>query len=330
MKISSKSVSRRDFIKRSAAGVAAVAVSDALSPRSSTAATSKMPKRTLGKTGLEVSLLAFGGGSQFLANPNGKWEAMIEQAVEHGINLFDTAPNYHWDHPKSSEERFGDILHAYRDRIFLSTKFDSRDVTVALREFERSLTRMKTDYVDLLLIHDLNNNDTVTSMGNGVYKEMARLKEEGVARFIGFSSMNAAVRARESIEALDFDVALLTLNATGYGNNAEITLPAARKKDMGVLAMKAMRDIVGTKATAKELLHYVWDLEDVATAAVGHVGSATLSENIRLAQEYGSSNVESSYLHSREGKELETRLAHLAGPHALCWARPDYRDRIWC
>jgi hypothetical protein len=323
----SKHVTRRDFIKHSAAGVAGLAVSETLSPHSSEAAINKIPMRTLGKTGLRVSLLSFGGGSQFLANPDGKWEAMIEQAVKQGINLFDTAPDYQWDNPKSSEERFGDILPPYRDRILLSTKLDSRDVTVALREFERSLTRMKTDYVDLLLIHDLNQTDNPTSIGKGIYREMVRLKEEKVVKYIGFSSMSASVQSKDVIESLDLDVALLALNPTGYGDYVKITLPAARRKNMGVIAMKTMRDIVGTKATAKELLHYVWNLEGVATAVVGHIGSATLDENVRLAEAYGSSGVDSSYLHSMEQKELETRLAHLAGPHALCWARPDYRDR---
>ena len=111
------------------------------------------------------------------------------------------------------------------------------------------------------------------------------------------------------------------MNATKYGGFAETILPAARKKNMGVIAMKLMRDIVGEAATPKELLEYAWTQEGVASATVGHWGIETLQENIRIAQEYTESPVA-----QMDRKELENRLAPYAGPHALCWARPGYRD----
>ena len=123
------------------------------------------------------------------------------------------------------------------------------------------------------------------------------------------------------VRAEDFDVALLAMNPTGYGNYAKVALPAARKKNTGVIAMKVMRNIVGVEATAKELFEYAWTQEGVASAIVGHFGIEPLQENIKLAQEYGKNE-----LASIDRKELESRLAKLAGPHALCWARPGYID----
>lgn len=321
-----KSISRRDFVRYSAAGMAAASSAGAMggAPLFPTA----LPTRTLGATGLEVSMLAFGGGSQFLMNEAGVWEPMLERAVELGVNFFDTSAGYVYGAPESSEERFGEILTPIRDRVIIATKFDSRDPDEAMREFEQSLDRMKSDYVDILMIHAVGPSDDIGSLESGVYRELRRLKEEGATRFIGFSSMDSAERSRELIEALDFDVTLLAMNATGYGSYITEALPAARRKNMGVLAMKVMRDIVGESATPEELLRHALSLDGVATALVAHHGMDKLEENVRivrgLAPEVGFD------MTTAEREKLETRLAHLAGPHALCWARPDYLDGDLC
>ena len=138
---------------------------------------------------------------------------------------------------------------------------------------------------------------------------------------IGFSCMNDPEHGRELLEKLDFDVLLFTMNATKYGGFAETILPVARKKNTGVIAMKVMRDIVGQDATPKELLAYAWTQPGVASATVGHWGIETLQENIRIAQEYVENPVA-----VLDRDELENRLESYAGPHALSWARPGYRD----
>ena len=86
--------SRREFLATSAKGAAVISAagifgSDAFGADPKPG---EIPRRILGKTGMSVSILAFGGGSQFLKNENGKWEPMLEKAISSGINLFDTAP----------------------------------------------------------------------------------------------------------------------------------------------------------------------------------------------------------------------------------------------
>jgi aryl-alcohol dehydrogenase-like predicted oxidoreductase len=317
-----KKISRREFIHYSAAGLAVTSAGSAIAGCSR--ATVPMPTRTLGATGLEVSQLAFGGGSQFLLNEDGAWELMLEHAVELGVNFFDTSSVYQWESSMSSEERFGEVLSPIRDRVYLSTKFDARDADGMMREFDRSLQRMKTDYVDVLFIHNVVPSDDIATIEQGAYAQLLRLKEEGSVRFIGFSSMESAERSREAIERLEVDVALLAMNPTGYGGFVTDALPAARAKNVGVLAMKVMRDIVGTSATPKELLRYALSQEGVATALVGHHGMATLEENIEVVRSIAAEADAS--MASVEREHLESRLAALAGPHALCWARPDYTD----
>ncbi len=332
MKNDTEKFSRRQFIQKSAKGAAAVSIAGLAVTGSALANTNKenkIPKRTLGKTGLDVSILSFGGGSQFLKNNDGAWEKTLETAIKSGINLFDTAPSYslsgfnmgNSNALGSSEKRYGQILAPYRKQIILSTKVELRDPDEMKRDLEVSLKSMKTDYLDILMIHAIAPSDKVSEIENGLYKEMIKLKESGVIRFIGFSSMDSAERSRDLLEHLDFDVALLAMNATQYGDYAKIALPAARKKNVGVIAMKVMRNLVGEDATAEELFEYAWTQKGVASAVVAHYGMKPLKENIKLARKFNI-DVQSSLKRS----ELENRMSKYAGPHALCWAQPGYRD----
>ena len=332
MKKDRSGMTRRRFIQSTAGAVAAVSAYGFIPASSAvtdlTGAKTGITRRKLGKTGLEVSLLSFGGGSQFLRNPNGEWETVLESAVEGGINLFDTASTYtaasfNQGGSKSpdSEDRYGQILTKYRNKIILSTKLESRDPEKAKAELEASLKRLKTDHVDILFIHAILPTDKTSEIEKGLYKTMVSLKRSGMVKNIGFSSMDSAERSAELIEKLDFDVVLLAMNATNYGNFINIALPAARKKNTGVIAMKALRDIVGKGATAKELLEYVLIQEGVSSVLVGHYGIKNLQENIKLVSEYSNSGI-SSLNH----KELERRMASYSGPHSLSWARPGYVD----
>jgi uncharacterized protein len=327
-------ITRRKFIQRTSGALAAISAAGFVksfgNENEGKSGKSGLMHRQLGRTGLNPAILSFGGGSQFLKNPDGKWEKLIETALAGGINLFDTAPSYMasqmgeiWDGKSvdSSEERYGQILPAYRKQIILSTKLDSRKPEEAKAVFEASLRKLKTDHVDILFIHAVEISDDIAEIENGVYKTLVALKESGATRNIGFSSMGDAVHASKLLEKLDFDVVLLAMNATQYGNFAKYALPVARKKNTGVMAMKLMRDIVGKSASSAELFNYALSLDGVSTGLIGHAGMDPLANNIQVAQSFTAGTFD---LHKR--KELEARMAHLAGPHALCWARPGYSD----
>lgn len=337
--------SRRDFLTTTAKGAVLVStaglyhscksstktekdqISDPVPEQISEQISGPIPKRVLGKTGLEVSILCFGGGSQFLKNKNGEWEKHLEESLKRGINLFDTSPDYtvvSRDGSKAftSEERFGEILPAHRDKILISTKINEREGNgIARKSVEESLRRMKTDYIDILMLHAVDEKDVVSEIEAGVYADMVKMKSEGMVRHIGFSSMDSAQRSRDLLEALDFDMAMLALNPSKWGDYPGLAFPVAIEKGVGIIAMKVMRDIVGKAASAEELFEYSWGHEGVASSVVGNVGMEVLKDNIRLAVAYGKKPTATI-----DREELEARLAPYAGPHALCWARPGYRD----
>lgn len=324
-----KNISRRKFIKASSSAVAAISTTGLLSNCTNTGTMigkSAMPMRVLGKTGEKISILGYGCGSQFMKMPDGEWEPHFEHAFNSGINYFDTASTYGQNGEVSSEERLGRIIPGIRKDVFLLTKIHDRDPDKAKAEFERSLKRLKTDHVDTLLIHAIRPDDELKSIEEGVYRLISDFKAQKMVRHIGFSSMDSADRAKELIENLDFDVTLLAMNATQYGDFVQKALPAAQKKDLGVISMKIMRNIVD-KGIAKpeELLQYNWDLPGVAVNLVSQTGLKPLNQNIESAQKYGKE------LRARlDRAELESRLAHLGNSANFDWCQPGYYDGMIC
>ncbi|MBD3374743.1 hypothetical protein GF406_06905 [candidate division KSB1 bacterium] len=317
---------RREFLKSSAVGVASLSAASILSSCSDQESTQsvQIPKRVLGKTGLEIPVLSFGGGSQFMKNEDGDWEKMMERALELGINYFDTASSYAYRKSLHSEERFARILAPIRDKVIISTKFDARDVDGMMKEVETSLKQLETDYIDILMIHSIEKSEDIDALDKGVYAKMRQLKEQGVARFLGFSSMNSAEKSKEFIEKLDPDACILAMNPTKYGDFAEVALPAARAKNTGVIAMKVMRNLVGVDGTtARELMQYAITKPGVSSAVIGHFGMDILEENAVIVNDVINDPTvrKLSSPHS-----LETRLAKHAGPQTLCWARAGYQD----
>lgn len=343
-------ISRRQFLKQSSMGIAAASslpvISSCVSPLETpvtsnvVAGNEKNPgkdrgpappedseppvklidRRQLGKTGLNVSLLAFGGGSFFMTNEDGVWELLLERAIQAGVNYFDTAWNYG---DGESEIRFGEVLNEYRQDLYIATKLDAREGDESKQQFEGCLNRLKMDYVDVLMMHAISKNDDITTIENGVWKEMTRYKEEGSAKFIGFSVMleEDLPVARSLIEKFDVDVVLGIINPVNHFGNCSDLIPLIREKDIGLMSMKALRDIVSTEVSAKELIFYALDKEGVAGTIIGHVGLANLEENISTVQEY--SNV--SCLR-KDWAALEEKLEKFTAVHTPAWTLPGYRD----
>lgn len=281
-----------------------------------------LPRRPLGNTDMDVSMLSFGGGSQFMANEHGDWEPLLERALELGINYFDTSIDY-----EGSEARFSEILTPIRDQIYIASKFNGmkherRNADVMKQELETTLKRLKTDYLDVYMVHAVDENDTLSDISK-IYDEMKRLQDQRVIKQVGFSSMDSAAKSAELLKTFEFDVCMLAINPTKYGDYETVAVPEAIKKNTGVLAMKVMRNVVGKDGTtAEELLSWALDRDGVAGAVIAHLGRPTLEQNAEIVMKYKPSVVPHGWSY------LETRLHRYAGPHALCWAHPNYKDEF--
>lgn len=201
-----------------------------------------MPERILGNTGVKVPIFGLGGaGRTPLSSRKGKEKdalAIIEKALALGIRYFDTAASY-----GPSENYLGKVLPSQRSRIFLASKTDKRDRDGAWRELERSLKRLKTDYLDLWQLHHVSFNeelDTIFS-SSGAIKAIEEAKQQKIIRFSGITGHHDPEVIAEGLRRYPFHTTLIPVNAADKYHPRPflpVVLPVARQKNVGVIAMK--------------------------------------------------------------------------------------------
>ena len=205
-----------------------------------------MEYRTLGKTGLNVSAVVYGGivsAGIYDDRVYPQWgqeesDKYVAWAVEQGINYFDVAPTY-----GNAQEQLGNSLVPYRDRINLACKTKERLREDAERELEESMKLLHTDHFEVYQLHVVKSlEDVETAFGPGGVMEMVRgLKESGVAKNVGFTAHSEAA-ALEMMERYDFDTVMFPLNwmmNLGQGMGSKL-VRKAKERGMGVLGMKSL------------------------------------------------------------------------------------------
>jgi len=229
---------RREFIKTTAAVVPALSLFPAdLSLIARALEHGQMEKRVLGKTDEMISVLGFGGIVVMDATPE-EAAISVKHAIDAGINYFDVAPSY-----GDAEVKLGPALEPYRKNVFLSNKTGRRTRDEARVELEASLKLMRTGYFDLYQHHAVTSVDDVDVLlgKGGAMETFLEAKAEGKIRNIGFSahSVEAAVAL---MEGFDFDTIMFPFNVTTWhaGNFGPQVLDMALRKNMGIIALKAM------------------------------------------------------------------------------------------
>ena len=283
---------------------------------------SKLPRRLLGKTGVEVSALALGGvtGMQLPPSPDHDPAALAETALDLGITYFDSAPSYN---NGQSETNYGQVLARRRQEVFLATKTGDRTHDGTLRSIEQSLKRLRTDRVDLIQIHGISANEDVDAWDKpgGVLTALRKLREQKVTRFIGLTGHDSAGKLREAIERYELDTLLTTLNpASRRQPFRDDLLPVANRKRMGVIAMKVMGGGNGCLATGNPLKKVLRPYHDetahqanpawlirytlslpISVAVIGVASLEQLKANVRIVRE-------ATPMTLAERRELETLM----------------------
>lgn len=195
----------------------------------------QVEKRAFGKTGLQVSVLGFGGAGIGLAQASqGVVDRMLGEALDSGLNVIDTAECY------GSEELIGNAVFGRRQQCYLFTKcghssgfdLESWDPELIEPTIDRSLRRMRTDYLDLVQLHTCGED--VLRRGD-VISALQRARDAGKTRFIGYSGDGEA--ARYAVESGAFD-ALQTSVSIADQEAITLTLPLARRHGLGVIAKR--------------------------------------------------------------------------------------------
>jgi predicted aldo/keto reductase-like oxidoreductase len=339
----SQTLKRSDFCRLSFSGVLGLACSRSQAPRpeasatvsahvasaptappsaSASAAAAGVPKRQLGSTGVEVSMLGLGGahiGKPELAENEAI--SLMRAAIDGGITFFDNCWDYNEGH---SEERMGKALRdGYRNKVFLMTKLDGRTAKAAQAQLEQSLRRLQTDVIDLVQVHEvIRMNDPERSFASdGIMGALQAAKKAGKLRFIGFTGhkdpaihlhmLHAAQKA-----GFEFDTVQMPLNVMDahYKSFEHGVLPVLLERKIGVLGMKSMGsgDILKSGVvSAEECLRYALSLP-TSVVITGIDSRQVLEQDLKLARTFVPLSAQ-----EREALLSRTKSAAQAGEHEL-------------
>jgi aryl-alcohol dehydrogenase-like predicted oxidoreductase len=255
--------------------------------------TGDIPRRKLGKTGVEVSALCFGGAHWGRINSDAEAIRVLHEAIDAGVTFMDNAWEYN---DGRSEELMGRALQGRRQQAFLMTKVCShgRDKTVALRQLEDSLRRLKTDYLDLWQIHEViydNDPDRHFAPG-GAAEALLEARKQGKVRFLGFTGhKHPRIHLKMLQHDFPFDTCQLPLNVFDgtYRSFEQEVLPVLNQRGIAPLAMKTLsgnaEPIKQGVVTVEEALRYVLSLP-VATVVSGIDSREVLQQNLGVVRRF--------------------------------------------
>ncbi|MBI3473793.1 MAG: aldo/keto reductase [Candidatus Solibacter usitatus] len=243
-----------------------------------------LPVATLGKSGLRVTRMTLGG---FHMRVNGEENGIriIHRAIDLGITFFDSAHKYH---DGESDITYGKALAGgKRQKILLMTKAQLRDKAGAMRQLEESLTRMKTDYLDLWQCHEVSTHQEVDKIfgPNGSLEAFVKAKQQGKVRHIGFTGHHDPTVHQRLLDGYDgWETVQHPVNLIDphYLSFIHSVLPNIRKKGLGLIAMKsnAIGNITKHKvATIPECLRFTWS-HDIDTLVSGVQTVEELEQNV--------------------------------------------------
>lgn len=303
--------SRRDFLSRASVGLASggllgLSETGETSPR----ADGKVIYRTLGRTGIQVPIVSM--GVMNASNP-----ALIPQSYEEGVRLFDTAHGYQ---EGNNERMIGQALETMgkRNDVVIVTKIHApgarrggsgesdpswskeRVKQEFLKEAHGCLERLRTDYVEIMMLQNVASAEAVRNPG--AMEALTQLKNEGKAKFLGISTHKNQDAVINEVAGMDFyDVALTSINFTMADNTALLNaIENAAKKGIGIMAMKTQgggrsrEDLGPINETA--VLKWVLRNEHIATAIPGYTNNDHMKEDFSVARNLELTPEEASYL----------------------------------
>jgi aryl-alcohol dehydrogenase-like predicted oxidoreductase len=240
---------RRDFLKKSTIAAGSITASkilyntpvraaDGLGGDSGSQNRANLPQRPYGRTDVKLSIIGLGGivvkdAEQQHAN------RLVAEVIEKGVNYFDVAPSY-----GDAELKLGPALEPYRKKVFLACKTTERRREGAAKEFNASLKRLRTDYLDLYQLHAITDvaKDVDTAFARGGAMEVfIEAKKQGQIRYLGFSA-HSEEAALAAMERYEFDSVLFPINFAAYykGDFGPKVIGAAKSKGLARLALKAL------------------------------------------------------------------------------------------
>lgn len=277
----------------------------------------QIPRRPLGRTGVEVSAIALGGYHLGLVKTKREAIRLVQEAFDQGITFMDNAWEYH---DGLSEEIMGQGLLGRRHDSFLMSKVctHGRGRKVAMKQLHESLKRLKTDYLDLWQIHEVvyDNDPDMHFEKDGVVEALDEAQRQGKVRFVGFTGhKDPSIHLRMLSYDYSFDTCQLPLNVLDgtFRSFEQQVLPELNRRGIAALGMKSMcgegAPVKKSVVTPTEALSYAMSLPVAATVS-GIDSLKVLRQNLRIAHNF-------KPLSSEEMQALRTKRSEWASDGRL-------------
>lgn len=276
-------ISRRRFFK--------VAVGSAVSASASKAFSAvdesrEIPRRKFGRHSDQLSVVGFGGHTLYLSGSQSEANEIVHTAIDHGVNFFENAWDYHGG---EAEVYMGKALQGKRDKVFLMSKFCiyhsgswlsqyRPNKSGAMKMLEDSLRRLKTDYLDLWMLHNIKGDDSQKAYeSGGAIEALEEARKQGKIRYVGFTGHTTPQVHRDIIEGgFEWDATLMPVSVVGALNSREFekeVMPLCEESNIAVLGMKGFggsrRTKLHGKTNIEEVIRYSLSYPQVCTHVVG-------------------------------------------------------------
>lgn len=326
-------VSRRSFLGLlTASGTAALARAEA-----APTAQNAVPKRKFGKHDELVSVVGLGGHTLAMSGSVDEAKRIAHRAIEGGITFFDNAWDYHGGR---AEEWMGQCLEGgWRDKVFLMTKVCTHGKPLpeggkegAMKMLEESLRRLKTDRLDLWMIHQIENDEEVDKAygPGGVIEALVEAKKQGKVRYCGFTGHTRPESHLKLLQGgYDFDATLMPVSALGALSSRsfeKMVMPELVKRRVAVIGMKGFggskRAHLHGLVNAEKVVRYALSYPDVCTHLIGIDKQAYLDEALAAAGK--------TPMTPEERDAFAVACAAAGGDQYAAWLQPGHRDGGCC
>ena len=251
-----------------------------------------IPVRDLGKTGLKVSIIGFGGGHSVNPNIDERMTVrLIQKAIDDGVTFMDNA----WEYSDGEcERRMGIALDGRRDKVVLMTKVCARDRETAEQQLNESLRRLRTDVIDVWQFHEVNYDndpDWIFRTGGAIEAAIAA-RDAGKVRFIGFTGHKSPhILQRMLQQNFEWDTCQMPVNVLDahYRSFQHEMLPELNRRGIGVIGMKSLcgggQIVRAVGLTAEQCRRYALSLP-VSTLVCGIQSEANLDQDVAMARDF--------------------------------------------
>ncbi|MDE0226313.1 MAG: aldo/keto reductase [Gammaproteobacteria bacterium] len=251
-----------------------------------------IPVRELGRTGLTVSIVGFGGGHCVRPDIDEKRTVrLIQEAIDAGVTFMDNA----WEYAGGeSERRMGIALEGRRDKVVLMTKVCGRDRNTAAQQLEDSLRRLRTDVIDVWQFHEVNydNDAEWIFRSDGAIEAAVAARDAGKVRFIGFTGHKSPhILARMLAQDFEWDTCQMPVNVPDahYRSFQKELLPVLQERGIGVIGMKSLggrgQIVREIGLSAEECRGYALSLP-ISTLVCGIQSDANLHQDLAIARDF--------------------------------------------